>query len=126
MSYKTELITLTLTGTTGSQDSAHMACGRLVGVYLKYNGQTSPTTVLKTKGGTATAGQAPSLTLLSIASAATDGWFFPIVPTVKSADGTAVTTIFKDPPIDDYLTLAVTAGGAAGSILAWAVYAEDD
>lgn len=114
MAPTTYYVKLTLASTTGTVDSPRPYAGYLKAAYIKYTGQTAPSLNIATKGS-----NAPTQTILAVASANTSGLFQPQMPTHKAADGTALTGWYADPVVDDYLTFAVTAGGAAGSIEFW-------
>jgi hypothetical protein len=109
--------TLTLTAATGTVDSPRPYEGLVKSFYVKYTTQSGPPSlVIKTKGS---AGQQPSLTLLALAAANTDGVFYPEQPASKVVDGTTIVTWFEESVITDYITVAVTAGGTAGAIDVW-------
>ncbi len=91
------------------QDSPVRIQGMLEGLYVKYNPaypDNPPSTTkvtITTKGAN---GAAPSLTLLTLDGANTDGWFFPRV-LIHDTAGVASTTLYDRLPIDDVINVAI-------------------
>jgi len=104
---------------TNNENTTQPVVGKLLGVYLKYNDSPPAGTtdiVLKTKG---TSPSPPSETLLSIANAATDGWFYPRTQVNLNSDGSAIANEYDIMPIHDILNFAITGANAGDYVEAW-------
>lgn len=87
--------------------------GRLYGVQIAFGGGTATTLTI------ATAGQGgPVETLLSLSNVKTDSWFYPRATTQNVNGVSNGTTIVDQFPVDDIVTFAISAGGAAGTYVA--------
>lgn len=108
---------------TANTDSTTRITGYVVGVYVKYNDSppagTTDVTV-KTKG---TSPAAPSLTFLSIANAATDGWFWPRVQ-IHTTAGAAITDQYDWPAIDDLINVTIAQANNADNVDVWLMVSE--
>lgn len=99
-------------------DSVGIITGYVMGIYVKYNDSPPAGTtdvVVKTQG---TAPNAPSLTLLSLANAAADGWFFPRVQYHTTA-GAAVASAYDWPPVHDKVNVAIAQANDGDSVDVW-------
>ena len=102
---------------TATGESSQVIRWMLVGVQVKYNdappaGTTDIT--VKTKGT-----NAPVITLLAIANAATDGLFLPRYDSCKAADGSALTTNDQFIPIEDVVQVVIAGADDADNIDVW-------
>lgn len=99
-------------------DTTTTVTGLLVAVYVKYiDSPPAGTTdvVVKTKG---TDPSAPSLTLLSITDAATDGWFYPRA-NIHNTSGTAQTSTWTLLPVYDMINVAIAQANNNDNIDVW-------
>ena len=95
---------------TGSGTTAKPLNGRLLAVHIDYTGEPATCDVTIATVGT------PVRTLLTKSDSATDAWVYPrvLVQGVTAADLTAIYDTF---PIDDYLSVSVAQGDAAGTVI---------
>jgi len=102
---------------TATGTSSIRASGVLWALQVKYNDSPPAGTTdltVKTKGS-----NPPSVTLLSIANAATDGMFFPRMDTSKASDGSALTSNDALIPIEDYVQVVIAQANAADNVDVW-------
>ena len=103
---------------TANTDSAIVLRGAVLGLYVRYNDSPPAGTTditIATKGS-----RAPALTLLTIANAATDGWFWPRVQ-VHTTAGAAITATYDYAAIDDKINVNIAQANASDSIDVWLV-----
>src|SRR3990167_7534703 len=94
---------------TANTDSAIVLRGAVLGLYVRYNDSPPAGTTditIATKGS-----RAPALTLLTIANAATDGWFWPRVQ-VHTTAGAAITATYDYAAIDDKINVNIAQANA--------------
>ena len=107
---------------TATVTSAVPYSGTIMSVYVKYNDSPPAGTTditLATQG--TVSGAPPAQTILSIANAATDGWFQPRVPMHTTA-GVVVADSYDWPVIfNDYLTLTIAQADNNDSVKVWVV-----
>lgn len=115
---QTYKVTATVAGAdgsaTGSGTSTQVVNGRLLAVYIDYTTQPSTTDVT-----IATVGKspAPARTLLTVASANADGWFYPRVALQDTSGAALVYADGGEPlvdvqPVDDHVVVTVAEGNA--------------
>lgn len=103
---------------TANADSPHVVSGFITAVYVKYNGSPPAGTtdvIIKTKGAGA---NAPSQTILSKSNSATDGWFYPSVQAMDTT-GAAITGVYQDVPVFDYINVKIDQSNDNTSIDVW-------
>lgn len=87
--------------------------GLVVAVHVAYLGSPPAGT---TDATVATSGTShPAMTILALANAATDGWFFPRADACQT-NGTATTTYNELIPIHDFVTVTIAGANAADYI----------
>ena len=92
--------------------------GRLRGIYVKYNDAPPAATcdiTIATVGGN---GAPPSQNLLSIANAATDGWFYPAAQLHTTA-GAAIAGEYGPLLVDDHVNVKIDQVNAGDNIDVW-------
>lgn len=113
-------------GTSSNADSNHPVSGFVYAVYVKYNHSPGAGTdvVVKTSTGTAP----PSVTILSLTNANTDGWFYPREE-AHTTTGAALTFDSAQPVptligVDDVLNVSIAgAAGAEDNVDVWLILA---
>ena len=102
---------------TANASSTSRVKGLVLAVYVRYNDSPPAGTTDIT---IATAGTTmPAATILVIANAATDGWFYPVVQNNLSADGTAVAGQYTPLTIDDLIKVTIAQANNDDSIDVW-------
>lgn len=108
---------------TVSTTTTQAVIGRVLAIYLRYNGIPSGTTDITV----ATAGiDIPGvITLLSLADATIDGWFYPR-HIIETNDGTDITyngthKVYEPYISNDKITVTIAQANAANSVDAWLV-----
>ena len=76
--------------------------GHVWGVHLDYAAGITTTTDVTLSGAD------PTLTLLSVANNATDGWYYPVVATTLNPAPTETAPSYDRPPINSLITAVVT------------------
>ncbi len=122
MGIKFEVITVTLTGATGSQGSARPIIGKICGIHIDYTNiaDAGCDVTIATNGN-----GIPATTLLVRSDSVTDGWFYPVVAQCSPAaaaityDGTR--PIYGPLYVCDHVTVSVGTADA-GSITVTIVY----
>lgn len=102
---------------TATGESPSRPNGLLYAVQVRYNDAPPAATtdiLIKTKGNSA-----PSITILSIANAATDGLFFPRMDECKAADGAALASNTALIPIQDIVQVTIAGADAGDNIDVW-------
>ena len=85
--------------------------GRIAGIGVKYDTAGSVDLAISTKGNIG-----PAVDILTVSSANTDGWFYP-VPSLVHANDSAITDQYGFAfPVYDNLTLALTGGAGGDSV----------
>ena len=91
--------------------------GRVVGVYVKYNDSPPAATTditIATKGT-----NAPAVTILAIANAATNGWFYPR-PQVHTIAGALISAQYEmGVPIADIVNIKIDQANVNDNIDVW-------
>jgi hypothetical protein len=107
---------------TANADSAKVIEGFVVGVYVKYNGAKPGTTdvTIATKGASP---EPPARSILALTNAVTDGWFYPSVQ-AQDTTGAALTGVYQDIPIFDYVNVKIDQGNAGDSVDVWLLLRE--
>lgn len=102
---------------TSTTTTTTRVCGRIAGVYLKYNDTPPGTTdvTVKTKG---TSPAPPTYNILAVTDAATDGWFYPAVQ-IHTTAGAAIAGEYKSIPVDDYIQVVIAQANASDSVDVW-------
>lgn len=103
---------------TGSDTTKGTIVGRVVGVYLDYSAGQAASTVV-----TIASVQAPVVTILTVTTNKTDGWYYPRHQ-VHSAAGAALTLdgtriMVEPPPVVGQIKVTVTLGNSAETVDAW-------
>jgi hypothetical protein len=101
----------------GTAVSAQVVRGFIAGVYIQYNDAPPAATTdvgIKTKGAS---GTRPSIPLLTITNAATDGYFIPQVATVTAAN--AATGGYGLFYVDDYIQVDMAGANDGDSVSVW-------
>lgn len=94
-------------------------CGFVVRVYVKYNDAPPAATtdvVIATLG---TSPRPPAQTILSVANAATDGWFFPQALIHVNTTGAAVAATYDWIAIDDFVNVNIAQADNGDSVDVW-------
>lgn len=105
---------------TANQSSAVRIGGRLRGIYVKYN-DAPPVATCDIAITTVGANNAPpTQTLLSIANAATNGWFYP-APQLHTTAGVLIAGEYGQLLVDDLVNVKIDQANAADSIDVWLV-----
>lgn len=107
---------------TANQDTPMIFAGLLEAVYVKYNppypdnppGTTKIT--ISTKGAN---GAAPSLTLLSVDNAGTDGWFLPRTGIHAASTGATIADLYDKLPIYDLVNVKIEEANADNNVDVW-------
>lgn len=107
---------------TNNTDTTHPVAGKVLAVYLRYNGSppAGTTDVTVATAGTDIPG---AQTILSITNAATDAWFYPREPVEDSAgndvtfDGT--NEIYAPYAIHDKVNVKIAQANSGDSVDAW-------
>jgi hypothetical protein len=112
--------TLTATGATGGAGAATATAttqipidGEILAVHLAYLGTPPVTTDVTLVEG----GVTPSQTILSIANAATDGWFYPMAQ-AKNTSGTDITGMGRELYVGGNLTLTIAQANDTNGVTA--------
>lgn len=92
--------------------------GRVVAVYIKYldspPGATTDVTI-ETSGV-----NHPAMTILSVANAATDGWFFPKTASHLNTSGAAIADNYVDGvPVHDTVKVTIAQANASDYVQVW-------
>jgi hypothetical protein len=101
----------------GTAVSAQVVRGFVVGMYIQYNDAPPAATTdvgVKTKGA---AGTRPSIPLLTITKAATNGYFIPQVATVTAAN--VATGGYSPFYVDDYIQVDMAGANDGDSVSVW-------
>jgi len=108
---------------TANGNSPNPVRGRVLGVYVKFNGAPPGTavTTIKTVG---TAPNAPSFTLLTLTSVNTSGWYFPRVQ-VHGVNGAALAAAYDMIPVFDKLNVALASSNDGTSVDVYLLLWED-
>jgi hypothetical protein len=98
-------------------------CGEVYGVYVKYNDSPPAATTDVTIATLGTSPFPPTVTILSLANAATDGWFYPRIALASTA-GAAITydgtrPIYGCIPVDDYIKVTIAQANSADNVDVW-------
>ena len=90
---------------TVNADSSIPVEGEIVGVYVKYNDAppAATTDILITTKVT----NAPAETILAIADAATDGWFYPVTAVNLNSTGAVIANEYRRMMVSDYLNVKI-------------------
>jgi hypothetical protein len=98
-------------------DTPNIVRGFIVGIFVQYNDAPPAATTdvgIKTN---AAAGSRPSIPLLTITNAATDGYFVPEIATVTAANvATGGHSLYY---IDDYIQVDLAGANAGDSVSVW-------
>lgn len=105
---------------TANSTTAIVASGLVAAIYVKYNDSPPAGTTDVTVTTLGTSPSAPALTLLSIANAATDGWFFPRALEHLNSDGSALTT-HTYMPLQDKVKVTIAGANDGDSVDVWLV-----
>lgn len=99
---------------TINKDTNIRFCGRMAGIYIKYNGDKPATNdvIIKTTGT-----NAPSITFLTLTNKNTDGWFFPrMIPDDLLGVDLAALAIAEPIPFDDFVNISLAQSNTDDSI----------
>lgn len=103
-------------------DSPLSINGKIIAVYVKYNGSPPGTTdvVVSTKG---TFPAAPSRAILTLTNKNASGWFHPQTP-VMNGLGVAVTfngsnELYQEIPVDDHINVSIDDADAPDNVDVW-------
>ena len=113
---------------TANADSTIPINGKVLGIYIEYIGSPPAGTTDVTVKTVGTSPRAPSLTLLTITDAATDGYFWIRHKTHDEAaalvtwDGT--NEVYEPVYIDDLVNVAIAQANDADSINVWIILEE--
>lgn len=105
---------------TANSTTAIVASGLVAAIYVKYNDSPPAGTTDVTVTTLGTSPSVPALTLLSIANAATDGWFFPRALEHLNSDGSALTT-HTYMPLQDKVKVTIAGANDGDSVDVWLV-----
>ena len=103
---------------TANLDSTNRLNGKVVGIYVLYNDSPPAGTtdvVIKTKG---TSPAPPTYNLLSLANAATDGWFYPQIQ-VHTVAGSLISAEYTSLLVHDLINVSIAGADAADSVTVW-------
>ncbi len=103
---------------TNNQTSSVILEGMVAAIYVKYNDSPPAGTADVTVATLGTSPNAPALTLLSKANAATDGWFFPRAVEHLNSDGSALTS-HTYLPIMDKVKVTLAQANDGDSVDVW-------
>lgn len=116
--------TISATGATGgagvataSAVSTHPISGHICGVYLAYLDSPPAGTTDVTVAGTTT----PAVPILTVANAATDGWFYPMAQ-AKNQSGTDITGMGLPIAIEDYITVTIAQANNGDGVTATIIW----
>jgi len=104
---------------TANADSTSVISGTLVALYVKYNDSPPGATTdiaITTKGATP---YAPAQTLLAVANAATDKWFYPRALTQVNTTGADIAGAYEAMPVHDLVNVKIDQANAGDSIQVW-------
>ena len=87
-------------------------------VYIKYNDSPPAATTDVAIATLGTSPSAPSRAILTIANAATAGYFHPRINAVDQT-GSAISGVYEMIPIHDYVKVTVTGANAADNVDIW-------
>lgn len=94
--------------------------GTILAVYVQYLGSPPAGTTDITLKTTGTAsGAPPTMTILAITNAATDGWFRPRVPEHLSTTGAVIADSYDWPVVMDTLTLLIEGANDGDGVKVW-------
>jgi len=105
---------------TANTDTPTRISGRLRGIYVKYNDAPPAATcdiTIATKGAN---NSPPAQTLLSVANAATDGWFYP-APQLHTTAGALIAGEYGQLLVDDLVNVKIDQANANDNIDVWLV-----
>ena len=103
---------------TANLDTTNRLNGKVVGIYVLYNDSPPAGTtdvVISTKG---TSPAPPSYNILSLANAATDGWFYPQVQ-IHTVAGSAISGEYTPLLVHDILNINIDQANAGDSVTVW-------
>lgn len=102
---------------TKNTDTPVAIHGRVTGVYVRYNDSppAGTTDIAITTKGT----NAPAKTILAVADAATDKWFYPRVPVQVNTTGADIADTYDWLLIDDIVNVKIDQANAGDSIDVW-------
>jgi hypothetical protein len=103
---------------TANASSTVVLKGRVQGIYIKYNGSPPAGTTDATVKTVGTSPYSPTYNLVSVANAATDGWFYPRVQ-VHDTSGSAIAAEYTPLLVHDYVNVAIAQANDADSIDVW-------
>jgi hypothetical protein len=103
---------------TANATSSILVSGLLHAVYVKYNDAPPAGTTDVTIATAASTSNAPAQTLLSIANAATDGWFYPRGQ-IHTTAGAAIADQYGLLPVYDKVKVTIAQANAADNVDVW-------
>lgn len=107
---------------TASSTTSVAVSGILHGLYIRYNDSPPATTDVTIATAADSAGDPPSLTILTVTDAATSGWFFPHLhghDTDASVPAPGADAIRVKPPVYDNLKITIAQANNGDSIDVW-------
>lgn len=105
---------------TANQTHTIRVSGRLRGIYVKYNHAPPAATCDVTIATVGTNNAPPAQTLLALANAATDGWFYP-APQLHTTAGALIAGEYGQFLVDDLVNVKIDQVDAADNIDVWLV-----
>lgn len=119
--------TITVSGSTGgagastaNTTSDNVINGTIRAIYLAYTGSPPAATTDVTIAGAGLA-SSPTVTILTVSNAATDGWFYPMAQAVNQAN-TAITNQGTPIVCDDYVKVTIAQANDADGVVATILY----
>lgn len=104
---------------TSNATSSVRICGKVKGVYVRYNGSppAGSTDLTVATSGTSH----PAVTILTLSNAATDGWFYPNAQ-IHTTAGAAIADQYTGIPIADFVKVTIAQANDADSADIWLLF----
>ena len=103
---------------TANTDSPIRLAGKVIGIYVKYNGSPPAGTTDVTIKAKGTSPAPPTYNLLVLTDGATDGWRYPQA-LIHTTAGAEIAGEYTSLLIDDFINVTIAQANAADNVDVW-------